>query len=236
MDGLALAREIKADPEIASTRLILLAGFGKADQSRGIACRRLCRLVLEAGAANCTLELPDQRGLQAPVCTLTSRHRISRSRVALRQRTRVLVAEDNAVNHQVALGQLKKTWFYGGSRPERPAVLEALEHSHYDIILMDCQMPEMDGYEATRRIRARPGQLSPTLYHRDDRPCDAGDSEKCLAAGMDDYISKPIVLETFAAALARGLSARGKTIMLARKKQRRRRSGGTVQRERKCTL
>ena len=117
----------------------------------------------------------------------------------------MLVAEDNAVNQQVALGQLKHLGYTADVVPNGLAVLEALEHTHYDIIFMDCQMPEMDGYEATRRIRART-DLSPQPYiialtaHAMQ-----GADERCRAAGMDDYVSKPIVLETFAAALFRGL-------------------------------
>jgi CheY-like chemotaxis protein len=80
-----------------------------------------------------------------------------------------------------------------------------LEHASSDIILMDCQMPGMDGYEATRRIRARQGTTPQPYIIAVTAHAMLGASEKCFAAGMNDYVSKPIVLETFAAALDRGL-------------------------------
>jgi two-component system, sensor histidine kinase and response regulator len=117
------------------------------------------------------------------------------------------VAEDNPVNLQVALGHLERLGYTADSVPNGLAALEALEHASYDIILMDCQMPEMDGYEATRRIRARQGTTPQPYIIAVTAHAILGASEKCFAAGMNDYVSKPIVLETFAAALDRGLCA-----------------------------
>jgi CheY-like chemotaxis protein len=119
------------------------------------------------------------------------------------QKARVLVAEDNAINQRVALGQLKKLGFHADVVSNGIAVLEALKHGHYDIILMDCQMPDMDGYEATRRIRARDGDLSQPFIIALTAHAMQGDREKCLAAGMDDYVTKPVILETLAAVLTR---------------------------------
>ena len=115
----------------------------------------------------------------------------------------MLIAEDNAVNRQVALGQLKHLGYNADSVPNGLAVLEALDRTGYDIILMDCQMPVMDGYEATRRIRARKSDFPIPYIIAVTAHAMQGESEKCLAAGMNDYISKPIVFETLAAALGR---------------------------------
>jgi CheY-like chemotaxis protein/HPt (histidine-containing phosphotransfer) domain-containing protein len=130
----------------------------------------------------------------------------------------VLLAEDNAVNRKVALGQLKQLGFTADAVPDGRAVLEALDHVDYQIILMDCQMPEMDGYETTRQIRARRGHHSTPYIIAMTAHAMLGDREKCLAAGMNEYITKPVVLETFAAALARGMPAGEKTTMVENSK------------------
>jgi PAS domain S-box-containing protein len=127
------------------------------------------------------------------------------------QQIRVLIAEDNTVNQRVTFGQLKKLGYSADVVPDGLAVLRALDRTHYDIILMDCQMPEMDGYEATQRIRARTGDFPQPHIIAMTAHAMQGDREKCLAVGMNDYISKPVQLKTLAVALARGLSPEAKT-------------------------
>jgi CheY-like chemotaxis protein len=103
---------------------------------------------------------------------------------------RVLVAEDNAVNQRIAMAQLKKLGFAAESVSNGLEVLEALGRIPYDIILMDCQMPELDGYETTREVRGRNGH-QPYIIAMTANAMQ-GDRELCLAAGMDSYISKPL--------------------------------------------
>ena len=126
-----------------------------------------------------------------------------------RRGVRVLLAEDNAVNRKVALGMLKKLGFTADSVADGEQVLSALSERTYDLVLMDCQMPVMDGYEATRRIRAleKPGGkripvVAMTAYAM------SGDRERCIQAGMDDYLAKPISIEALSAALASWLPHR----------------------------
>ena len=114
---------------------------------------------------------------------------------------RILVAEDNVVNQRVTMFQLKKLGHKVEIAGDGLEVLEAIERTDYDVILMDCQMPEMDGYETTKRIRHN-------KRHQDIRiiamtaNAMKGDREVCLAAGMDDYISKPTAPNDLSIALA----------------------------------
>jgi len=128
---------------------------------------------------------------------------------------RVLVAEDSPLNQQVALRQLEKLGYQADGVSDGSGVLDAVQHTEYDIILMDCQMPELNGYEATWQLREREQesarQASPprrvyiiamTANTRADN------RERCLKAGMDDYINKPVELPELEAALHRGLADR----------------------------
>jgi TMAO reductase system sensor TorS len=112
---------------------------------------------------------------------------------------RVLIAEDNAVNRLVATAQLKKLGYAADSVTNGLEVLEALSRIPYDIILMDCQMPELDGYETTRQVRQRGGH-QPYIIALTASAMQ-GDRELCLAAGMDDYITKPVRTAALKAAL-----------------------------------
>ncbi|RQW79927.1 MAG: PAS domain S-box protein [Methanothrix sp.] len=112
---------------------------------------------------------------------------------------RILLAEDNAINQKVALLMLKRLGYSADVAANGLEVLQALDRQPYDIVLMDVQMPEMDGFDAARRIRERwpngPKIIAITAYALE------GDRERCLEAGMDDYISKPIQLEELKTAL-----------------------------------
>jgi signal transduction histidine kinase/CheY-like chemotaxis protein len=123
--------------------------------------------------------------------------------LAERMPLRILIAEDNRINQKVALKLLERIGYRADVAANGVEALRALERQAYDVVLMDVQMPEMDGLAATRAIRERwPGSSGPRVVAmtanamRDDR-------EACLAAGMDDFVSKPVVLAQLAAALER---------------------------------
>jgi CheY-like chemotaxis protein/HPt (histidine-containing phosphotransfer) domain-containing protein len=126
------------------------------------------------------------------------------AQLAERLPLRLLLAEDNAVNQKLALQMLRKMGYRADVAGDGLEVLEALERQPYDIVLMDVQMPELDGLEAARRIRALdPASFTPPRIIAMTANAMQGDREACLAAGMDDYISKPIKVTELQATLER---------------------------------
>jgi len=118
---------------------------------------------------------------------------------------RILLAEDNAVNQMVALRMLERLGYQADTAANGKEVLAALKRRSYDIVLMDVQMPEMDGLEAARLIRSekvdRPYIIAMTAHAM------KGDREVCLEAGMNDYVSKPVRMEELRAAILRSLQS-----------------------------
>src|SRR5581483_9203465 len=105
---------------------------------------------------------------------------------------RVLVAEDDPINRKVADLQLRQCGILADFAADGAQVLDALAHQHYDIVLMDCQLPKLDGYETTSRIRARSGAQGHVWIVAMTASVMVGARERCLEAGMNDYLAKPV--------------------------------------------
>src|SRR2546425_8348992 len=121
---------------------------------------------------------------------------------------RILLADDSSVNQEVALGQLQKLGYAADVVNNGLEVLEAIQFLRYDVILMDCQMPEMTGYDAARRIREQEteaagsgGTLPPIYIIAMTASTVDGDQEACRAVGMNGYLTKPVMLADLRAAL-----------------------------------
>ena len=217
MDGHALAHAIKGDPAIAGTKLIALTPFGHAlaeldMRAEGIAAC-LSKPVKQSRLFDCLVTVIGDAASPVhpgPKPDLPPGPALSVAACAKLAGARVLIAEDNAVNQRVALALLKKIDCTADVAANGIEVLDVLQRIPYALIFMDCQMPEMDGLEATRHIREReadPGHPCPwrAPIHIIALTASAmpGDRELFLAAGMDDYVSKPVRLPELAAAIER---------------------------------
>jgi CheY-like chemotaxis protein/anti-sigma regulatory factor (Ser/Thr protein kinase) len=198
MNGLTLAREIKANPTIASTRLILLTGFCKRIspeelQAAGITDWRF-KPVWQSTLFECLAN-----ALLGPKTTPYTI--VAPPAPTPRHKERVLIADDNAVNQKISMALLRKLGYAAEAAGNGQEVLQALDKIPYEIILMDCEMPELDGYETTERIRRNDSR--PIYIIAMTANAMQGDREKCLACGMDDYVSKPVRVDDLAASLDR---------------------------------
>lgn len=215
-DALTFAREVRRDPLIGGTSLIhLLSTTAVANEG-----------MLRDAGINAYLSKPVGQGELFDALTLALAHdAIPLARPAsqprdtravppvvlpeMRTTVRVLLAEDNFLNRKLTMSQLEKLGYTADSVGNGKEAIEAIEKGIYDIVLMDCQMPIVDGYQATMEIRRREASIG--KRHRIiamTANALQGDREKCLAAGMDDYLAKPTRHEELEVALARWFAGR----------------------------
>ncbi len=203
MSGIEVARAIESDPALRATRRILLSSIGDIEAPETLRA---------AGIARAVTKPVRQAELQACVCdVLAGAERPARKptpETVLRaaEDACVLVAEDNSVNQLVARAMLKTLGLACEIVPHGQAALDAWRTGRYDAILMDCHMPVLDGFEATRAIREEElgtGTRIPIIALTANAI--VGDREACLAVGMDDYLSKPYTAQGLAGKLARWL-------------------------------
>ena len=228
MDGETLGRTIKADPVLKDTQLIMLTSMGQrgdAKRFKAIGFSAYLTKPVRSSQLKETLTAVWGAKSQDISTDLVTKHSLAESRTLVTADTketdqgkgaRVLVAEDNIVNKKVAVKMLEKLGCRVNVTANGKEAVDMLESFPYDLVFMDCQMPEMDGYEATAAIRKweEENRYSETENRKPKSekriPIIAitanamkGDREKCLEAGMDDYISKPVDVKKLAQALGK---------------------------------
>ena len=207
LDGIALARFIKADPKLGAPHFILMSGThdgvtGDLRDTAGIDVRLL--KPLKHRQLFCAL-FGDEPETEAAPAT----KEVSASAPAIdRSKCRVLVVEDNAVNQKVALRQLKKLGYSADAVGNGLEALEAMRQIPYDLVFMDCHMPEMDGFEATVAIRQAENGVRRTPIIALTASAQDSDRELCMKSGMDDFVTKPVRETALANALEKWLSPR----------------------------
>mgnify|MGYP000751581348 CR=1 FL=1 len=203
MDALQLADTILQDKTLEKTQLVLVASrYEKGIQAKA----------QKAGFSHC-LNKPIRKAqlYRALVGTLTENDTATLEKVnqppkpAAGVKGRILLVEDNIVNQKVAARILEKLGYHAEVAGHGIEALQALELADYDLVFMDCQMPEMDGFEATTEIRRREGDTSHTPIVAMTAHAMRGDRERCLKAGMDDHIPKPFTMDDIKSVLNKWL-------------------------------
>jgi len=200
MNGVDLAKVIKNDTSLKETLIIIMASIGKRGDAAYLsnigASAYLIKPVKQSHLKECLRTIFTRKATLRPTGNrpIVTRHSLSENR---KHRKKILIAEDNSINCTVAIAMLEKLGYFADTAETGREVIKKLSRDHYDLVLMDIQMPEMDGLEAARMIR---DPASSVLNHDIliiAMTAHAGESHKnkCFAAGMDSYIAKPIEAE-----------------------------------------
>ncbi|MBU3953681.1 MAG: response regulator [Proteobacteria bacterium] len=211
MSGRELGEKIKADPSIAKTILVMMTSMGERGDVRDLErigfAAYLVKPVKMAQFRACLLRvsgISDISEETGPAEIITC-HSLSEDE---RLRVRILLAEDNEINQKVALKILNKMGYRADLVKNGQEAVAALEKTDYDLVLMDCQMPELDGYGATRKIREPNSLVKNPLVPVIALTAHAmkGDRDRCLEAGMNDYLTKPVKPKDLSRMLVKWLS------------------------------
>lgn len=219
MDGLDLARLVKADPALSGVKMVMLTSMGRrgdASAARDVGIGAyLTKPIHQSQLRECLWLV--MNGESNGESQFVTKYTIQEAKKQVD--ARLLVADDNIVNQKVAVRMFEKMGYRVDVVANGMEAVDAVSRIPYDVVFMDCQMPEMDGYEATQTIRSREengnqfgrqSKSSTGTDHSTNRiPIIAmtanamkGDREKCLAAGMDDFVSKPVKVEELERVLA----------------------------------
>ncbi len=218
MDGEMLGRAVTADPALRDILLVMLTSMSQSGDLRRVSeagfAAHLVKPIRQSQLFDvlATVWAARRQGPGAPLVTLETAHGVRRATAGRSAEAplnaRILLAEDNAVNQKVALKMLEKLGCRVDVAANGREALEMLDLLPYDAVLMDCRMPELDGYEATREIRrSEQGTQRHVPVIAMTAHAMQGDREKCLAAGMDDYVTKPVSAAALRAALSQWVRA-----------------------------
>jgi CheY-like chemotaxis protein len=197
MDGMQLATRIREAGH--PLPLVLFSSLGRQDNSTGLFAATLAKPLRQSQLFDTLVQLlaHDHAPKAAPAA---ARPRVDAG-MAERHPLRILLAEDNVVNQKLALRLLQQMGYRADLASNGIEAIECCARQPYDVVLMDVQMPEMDGLEASRRIVGKwPADHRPRIVAMTANAM-AGDREECLAAGMDDYVTKPIRVDALVSAL-----------------------------------
>jgi len=212
-DGATLGKSILAEDALGCARLILLTSSGQRGDGRMFSelgfAGYLLKPVTHRDLTDCLMMVlgTQAEGWRMATQPIVTRHALRSQRQ--RDVHHVLLAEDNVVNQKVACRILEKLGYRVDVAADGQAAFEAWQSGRYHLILMDCQMPVMDGYETTRKIRAQEGDRQHVPIIALTAHAMKGADNECRAAGMDDYLSKPIDRDELQNALNRWLSDAG---------------------------
>jgi two-component system, sensor histidine kinase and response regulator len=217
MDGIMLARAIKTDPRIAHTHVIMMSTLDRRDDMESFRASGVDAYLSKPMKQKPLLDSLEElmasqdgpRAILSGLMVMGSGNARPSGEDRIPHRLRILIAEDNIVNQKVALNQLERIGYSAEAVENGKMAVEAIDKGNYDLVFMDCQMPELDGYAATQEVRRREGASRHTWIVAMTAHSLEGDREKCLQAGMDDYVSKPVKRENVKAAIDRFLMRRG---------------------------
>ncbi|HYD95549.1 MAG TPA: response regulator [Noviherbaspirillum sp.] len=194
MDGLGLALEIRKYRDEHSLPLIMLTSVAHRPRDGTMAIIKFAAYLNKPIKPTALFDALLHAMRIEPLQGIPQRPRAHGGKLAEALPLKILVAEDNTVNQKVVQQLLAHLGYRADVVANGVEVLDALERQNYDVVLMDVQMPEMDGLEATRRLRARFAERGPRVIAMTANAM-PGDREKCIDAGMDSYVSKPVELE-----------------------------------------
>ncbi|OWW21069.1 response regulator [Noviherbaspirillum denitrificans] len=194
MDGLGLALEIRKYRDEQGLPLIMLTSVANRPRDATLALVKFAAYLNKPIKPTALFDSLLHAMRIAPAQSQSPRPRAPSGKLADTHPLKILVAEDNTVNQKVVQQLLAHLGYRADVVANGVEVLDALERQNYDVVLMDVQMPDMDGLEATRRLRVRYGDAGPRVIAMTANAM-PGDREKCLSAGMDAYVSKPVELE-----------------------------------------